>query len=448
MTRHLVRQHLEHEGYIVVEAQNGEEVIERMSDDIFVALLDINMPQLTGFDCLRHIRQSYPDSHVLMITASDDVSDAVTAIKEGAFEYVLKPIREKVLLAHVRHAVDSSRLKRDNRALRSVVASGAPLPPIVSASPAFQSLLLQMEQIAESDSTVLMTGESGTGKTTLARMLHQQSARRDEPFVSINCASLPRDLIETELFGHEKGAFPGANFSKLGRVELACGGTLFLDEVGDMPLELQNKLTSFLQQRTFRRVGSNEMRHADIRLISATHFNLAELCEQSQFRQDLHQELNVLTLHVPPIRERLEDIQPIANNIMERLCRRLEVPVPKLLPDTLHKMLVYSWPGNIREMENVLERAVTFHREKKAIHPSDIELSATPCQASTESISLAGMSLVEIEKLALQQTLAACGGNKVVTARQLGISEKSIYNKLKRHGMFTPRHGNATLRRY
>lgn len=449
LTRHIVRQQLESEGYIVVEAQNGEDVMERMSAEVFVALLDINMPRLTGFDCLRHIRESYPDTQVLILTASDDVSDVVTAMKEGAFEYVLKPIRADVLVAHVRHAVNSSRLKRDNRALRSTVSYGAPLPSIVSQSPAFQSLLLQMDQIADNNSTVLLTGESGTGKTTLARMLHQQSPRRNEPFVSINCASLPRDLIETELFGHEQGAFPGATFSKLGRVEIAAGGTLFLDEIGDLPLELQPKLFAFLQERKFRRIGSDEVRHADIRLITATHFNLAELCEQNQFRQDLHQELNVLTLHVPPIRERLEDIESLANNIMERLCKRLEVAQPQLLPDTLHKMLVYSWPGNIREMENVLERAITFHREKKAIHPADIELSAAPSQAGRgESVSLAGMSLAEIEKLALQQTLAACGGNKVITAKQLGISEKSIYNKLKRHGMFTPRNNPPTSKRH
>lgn len=438
IARRVARECLTSEGYEFVEASNGVEAVDRMHDGVFVVLLDINMPGMSGFDCLRTINSGYPDSHVIMITSSDDTTDAVRAIKAGASEYVLKPLTADSLITHVRNAVQSSQLARDNRELRHAVSHTLPTSVVSPRSASYDHVLEQAQRVAQTESTTLITGESGTGKSTLARMIHQLGPRAKGPFISVNCASLPRELIEAELFGHDKDAYAGAPISRPGRVEIADGGTLFLDEIGSLPLDLQPKLLTFLQERMYQRIGSQRERYVDVRLIAATNQDLAQLAAAQHFRPDLQYRLSALSLHVPPIRERIDDIVSMAQEIVARLAKKMGREQPGISALAAEKMRVYNWPGNIREMENVLERAMTFNSRNPEIAAEDLDLAASPAQhtASNHGTQLAGMTMAEIEKLALIQTLAAFDGNKAMSARQLGISEKSIYNKLKRHGLF------------
>jgi DNA-binding NtrC family response regulator len=300
-------------------------------------------------------------------------------------------------------------------------------------------LLGKIEKLAQLDSTVLLTGESGTGKTTIARMIHERGPRAGQPFVSVNCASLPRDLIEAELFGHVKGAFTGAADDRPGRAEIADGGTLFLDEIGDLPLDLQPKLLTFLQDKTLQRIGSNKVAKVDVRVIAATHQDLMGLCEQRRFRPDLYYRLNVLHLEVAALRDRRGDIPAVAQAVLDRISSRRGTGEIELEDQACRILQQHDWPGNVRELENILERASAFC-ENNRILARDLDLTPTALVgevASTGDTSpFAGLTLKEIEKRALVETLKAEGGNKAMAARQLGISEKSIYNKLKRFGLF------------
>ncbi len=301
-------------------------------------------------------------------------------------------------------------------------------------SPAAKKLFVRLEKIALLDSTALLTGESGTGKTSVARMIHERSSRLQMPFVAVNCASLPSELIDAELFGHARGSFTGAVSDRPGRADAADGGTLFLDEIGDLPLELQPKLLTFLQDRTFHRIGDNLPRSVDVRIIAATHRDLRDLCRQGVFREDLYFRLNVLGLHVPPLRERPHDIMDMAAEILNRICRqRLSAPFT-LEPAAAEALQQYHWPGNVRELENVLENASAFC-EDHLIRRSDLNLSDLPAAQDVPNPTLGGKTLAEIEKLAILDTLTYCDGNKAQAARVLGISEKSIYNKMRRHGL-------------
>ena len=301
-------------------------------------------------------------------------------------------------------------------------------------------LMQQVDQIAALDSTVFIGGETGTGKSTIARMIHQRSRRSAGPFVTVNCASLPRDLIQSELFGHAKGAFTGAVADRIGHAEVADGGTLFLDEIGDLPIDLQPKLLTFLQDRTVRRLGATESTKVDVRLITATHHDLAELCRQGAFRQDLYFRLLVLNLELPGLRFRTGEFLNIAQNILQAICERQSIAVKTISDRALEILQQHSWPGNIRELENVLERAVAF-ADSNEIGPSDVLFSNVGLDPRSEPTAntdvpsgyqLAGKTLEEIERDAIIATLEMLDGNKAKTARTLGISEKSIYNKMKR----------------
>jgi DNA-binding NtrC family response regulator len=439
VTLRLLSHYLESSGFQVVTASDGKDAYEKMTPDVEVALLDVNMPRMSGLDCLRKLRGQFPDTEVIMVSGVGEIGDAVTAMKEGACEYVTKPFEREELLGHVLHAVRTARLSRDNRELRKVVGSPALLTQQAAFSESAKVLYQQAARLGELDSTVLLGGESGTGKTTIARMIHQIGPRADKPFVVVNCASLPRDLIEAELFGHTKGAFTGATDDRPGRAEVADGGTLFLDEVGDLPLELQPKLLTFLQDRTFQRIGSNKEIRVDVRVITATHQDLALMCEEKRFRPDLFFRLNVLNLAVPPLRQRVEDIPELATGVLRRIGARRSCE-PLQIDDQATALLQrHHWPGNIRELENVLERASAFCMGP-VITPEDLSLDGvsnpSPPDEPAKPASLAGLTLAEVEQRAILETLEACSGNKALAARELGISEKSIYNKMKRHGIF------------
>ena len=439
VTRLVLCQHLTDAGYETVTAEDGREAIQRLDAEIAVALFDLEMPHVSGLDCLRHVRKNQRHVSVIMISGRGGLQDAVAAMKEGAFDYITKPFDRDELVARVHQGCRATQLARDNEALREAVVPAPASFEFVARAPLTQQLLRQVHKAAQLDSTIMLTGESGTGKTTVARMIHQSGARADKPFVAVNCASLPRDLVEAELFGHAKGAFTGAINDRPGRAEIADGGTLFLDEIGDLPLELQPKLLTFLQDRTFQRIGSNKVYTVDVRLIAATHQDLAGMCRERRFREDLYFRLNVIALHVPALRERPEDIPELTQQILQRIGRRRGRAPLACDPAAIAALREHAWPGNVRELENVLERASAFC-EGDSIGVADLlfpaatsHLPAPPPAAPPPT--LAGRTLDALEQQAIQDTLQATGGNKAEAARRLGISEKSIYNKMKRFGL-------------
>ena len=441
LARRSLQRCLQKAGYDVLVAADGRQAMQQMCDDVMVALLDLNMPLASGMECLQFFRKRFALTQTIIVSGQNEVKDAVAALKAGAGDYVTKPFATDELLACVGQAVRSARLAREHRGLKQIVAHPLPADAYLAKSNVGRKLLSQIARIAPLDSTVLISGESGTGKSTIARLIHHQSPRAAGPFVTVNCASLPRDLIEAELFGHAKGAFTGAISDRPGRAEIAAGGTLFLDEIGDLPLELQPKLLTFLQDRTMQRIGSNKEIKVDVRVITATHQDLPTMCQERRFRQDLFYRLNVLSLHAAALRERTDDIAGLAEEILQRIARRRGCQPLTLSSAAMDALGSHDWPGNIRELENVLERATAF-AEGPVLDAEHVVIQrvATPPtvphqSAQGETASLAGKTLTEIERQAILETLAACDGNKALSARQLGISEKSIYNKMRRLGI-------------
>ena len=411
--------------------------MRRLDADVAVAIFDLRLPGLDGLECLRRARERFPDLPVLIISQVGEIRDAVEAMKHGAFEFISKPIDPDELLARIRQAQRASAVAAENRQLREAVASPAVTTDLIGESEFAKRLSERIAKIAPLDSTVLITGESGTGKTTVARAIHRLGPRRSGPFVAVSCAALPRDLIEAELFGHVKGAFTGAVADRPGRAEMAHGGTLFLDEIGDLPLELQPKLLTFLQDRTVQRIGDARSRTVDVRVLAATHQDLSARCEKGQFRRDLFFRLAVLILELEPLRNRPEDVAAFAEHILARIAQKRGAPPYVLTEEARQALLAYGWPGNVRELENVLERASAFCEEQRIL-PKDLDLE--PLSGAAESTkapapNLAGQTLADIERRAILETLAACGGNKRAAARSLGIDEKSIHNTMKRLGI-------------
>jgi DNA-binding NtrC family response regulator len=435
--RTLLDYNLKKNGYTTVLAEDGMQTLSLLSDDISVVLLDLQMPGTTGMECLRHIKTSFQDMQVIIITASSKVSDAVEALKAGAYDYLTKPLDMDMLIALLHKATLVSHLSTENRRLKQLLTDCRPQTAFLGASIPVKDLLSRCEKIADLDTTILITGESGVGKGLLARQIHYTGSRAGKPFVTVSCTSLPRELVETELFGHEKGSFTGAHQRRAGLLEIADGGTLFLDEIGDMPLELQPKLLSFLQERTFKRVGGNTSLSVDVRIMAATHQDLPALIKKQSFREDLFFRINVIPLHIPPLRDRPEDVELLADNFLGRIARKRGSAPFALSEDSLAALRAYAWPGNVRELENVLERTTVFSGSQ-SISAVDLppELLAAPLRQRPETALLPkGIKLEKLERLAIKQTLIDCDGNKAMAARSLGISEKSIYNKLKRFGM-------------
>ena len=435
----VLRHHFDKAGWSAAFVSDGAQLLAAVGEETLVAVVDVKMPPPRGLDCLREMKTRFPGMEVIMLTAVNQAAEALASLRGGAFDYITKPFDPEELVLAVRKARAVARTAQENVDLRRTLESPGGRDLYIGESAAMQRIASLIDRLASSPNTVLLTGESGVGKGVIARALHQRSPRAAAPFIAVSCPSLPNQLLESEMFGHEKGAFTGADQRRRGRVELADGGTLFLDEIGEMPLELQPKLLTFLQERTFYRLGGQAPREADVRVIAATNRDLEAMVREGTFREDLYFRLNVLPLELPPLRVRREDILPLAHRFLFRAAERAGAGerVPTLSAEAERVLRHYDWPGNVRELENAIERAYTLRAREDAVNADDfpprVWQSEHPSAVSSRPLSiLAGRPLREIEQEAIAATLELTDGNKREAAKLLGIAEKSIYNKMRR----------------
>lgn len=428
-------------GYKPIEAKNGQEALERAQhSNPDLVLTDLRMPGMDGIELLRKIRELQPDMPSVMITAQGTIETAVQAMRQGASDFVLKPCTAEALEVVIDRIERTTRLIRENQYLRTEV-SGAP-NDIVAKSPSMLETLRTASRIARSKGTVLITGESGTGKERIAHHIHQNSPRQNCPFIRVNCAALSEQLLESELFGHERGAFTGAHKMKEGRFELADGGTLMLDEIGEITPNLQAKLLRVLEEEEFERVGGTNTLKVDVRVIATTNRDLAAEMRSGTFREDLYYRLHVLPLHLSALRERVEDIMPLAQHFAEFYARQNGFETPHFTKEAVDRLNAWSWPGNVRELENVIQRAVVMLRQT-TIDGVDLAFGpTTPVAGKTTDFSasspttalgpsLANRQLEEIERVAILSTLDSARGNKTEAARRLGVTARTLSNKMK-----------------
>jgi two-component system nitrogen regulation response regulator NtrX len=431
---------LEDEGYRVVTAGTGPEALERIAEDPpDLVLLDIWMPGVDGMEALAEIKRRGPEQAVVMISGHGTIETAVKATKLGAYDFIEKPLSlEKTLLA-VARALEHTRLERENRALRERLERGQ---EIVGESPAVQELRRQIAIAAPTNGRVLIHGENGVGKELVARAIHALSVRREGPFVEVNCAAIPEDLIEAELFGHERGAFTGAVARRRGKFELADGGTLFLDEVGDMSLRTQAKVLRVLEEQAFERVGGAELLKTDVRVIAASNKNLAELIAAGRFRDDLFYRLSVIPIEVPPLRRRKEDIPLLVEHFVRVFSLENGKPPKRVSVEALAYFLAYDWPGNVRELRNLVERLVIMTR-REVIRPEDLPEPVRPQAGARPEAEPRERTLKEareaFERAYILAELRAQEWNMSRTAERLGIERSHLYRKLKAYGLTPPR---------
>ena len=425
---------LTREGYRVILASDGNAALERLqAGGVDLVLTDLKMPGLSGIELLRAVKAIAADVEVILLTAFGTVEEAVKAMKEGAYDFLTKPFQRAQLLRLIRQALERRVLIQQNRALQQrlddLLAQGA----VVGSSPAFRRMMTLVEQVADSSATVLIQGESGTGKELVARTIHARSARSRGPLVAVNCAALPETLLESELFGYEKGAFTGAAGRKEGRFELADGGTLFLDEVSDLSAVTQPKILRVLQEGEFERLGGTKTLRVDVRIVAATNQGLAQMVREKRFREDLYYRLNVITMTVPPLRERSEDIRVLAQHFLRVYAAKNNRRLEGFTDDAIRRLEAYAWPGNVRELENVIERGVVL-TQGALMDMTDLPpeiAGATPLPEGVLSIRI-GTPLAEVEARLLEETLRATKGNKTLTAKLLGIDPTTVLRKLKR----------------
>ncbi|MDL4615917.1 sigma-54-dependent response regulator transcription factor ZraR [Citrobacter amalonaticus] len=413
-------------GYDVVLAYSGRAALEQVREHVFdLVLCDVRMAEMDGIETLKEIKAMNPAIPVLIMTAFSSVETAVEALKTGALDYLIKPLDFDNLQTTLENALAHTRTPASE--LPSVSASQFGM---VGKSPAMQQLLSEIAMVAPSDATVLIHGDSGTGKELVARALHASSGRSDKPLVTLNCAALNESLLESELFGHEKGAFTGADKRREGRFVEADGGTLFLDEIGDISPMMQVRLLRAIQEREVQRVGSNQTISVDVRLIAATHRDLAEEVKVGRFRQDLYYRLNVVTIETPALRQRREDIPLLADHFRQRFAERNRKAVKGFTPRAMDLLIHYDWPGNIRELENAIERSVVLLTgEYISERELPLAIASQPLPHMTEQTI---QPLVEVEKEVILAALEKTGGNKTEAARQLGITRKTLLAKLSR----------------
>jgi two-component system, NtrC family, response regulator AtoC len=442
---------LARDGYEVTTAADGEQALAVLQKTpVHVVVTDLVMPRVGGMELLQRVGAEFPDVPVIMITAHGTVDSAVAALKAGAFDYVTKPFEQEELKKVIAKATRAHDLERQN--VHPGAAEGE-RPPLVGQSVAMRQVDDIVAKVADSPSTVLITGESGTGKELIARELHQRSSRKDKPLIKVNCAAIPKDLVESELFGYEKGAFTGAVGSKPGRFELADGGTLFLDEIGEIPVEMQVKLLRALQESEFERVGGIKTIRVDVRLIAATNRDLKALIADGRFREDLYYRLAVVPISLPPLRERKGDIPLLVAHFVKKYDRRLGKRVVGVDEEAMQMLLAYSWPGNIRELENLMERSVLFAdgpviegsslpdalRERPAGAQTPIAavgpLGAIAAPSGASMKEIVRQAQAELERELITRALEETGGNVTRAAKRLQISRKSLQVKMKELGL-------------
>ncbi|MEE8553366.1 MAG: sigma-54 dependent transcriptional regulator [Desulfobacterales bacterium] len=429
-------------GYTVETANDGVVAVDTVkSGPVDLILMDVRMTNMSGIEALGQIKDYNPSIPVIIMTAYSSVESAVEALKSGAYDYLIKPLDFEVLKLAIERASEHAGLKEENRALKEHLRSDYDIANIIGRSQPMKKLMDMMSMVAPSEATVLITGESGTGKELIARSLHFNSPRKEKPLVVVNCASIAETLLESELFGHEKGAFTGADKRREGRFMQANHGTIFLDEIGETSPTMQAKLLRVLQEKELQRVGGEETIKVDLRIVAATNRNLEADVANGRFREDLFYRLNVMNLNVPPLKERQEDIPLLAQHFLEKFADKNRKTVKGFVPLAVDMLLNYDWPGNIRELENAIERAVILltgeHITEKQL-PLNItkkypDLSTSPIAAAP--VLDGTRSMEEIEKEAILATLKASGGNKSETARRLGITRKTLHNKLKNYGL-------------
>jgi two-component system, NtrC family, response regulator HydG len=422
-------------GYGVLLASDGRAALELLQGGgIDLVLTDLKMPGLTGIELLRAVKAIVPDIDVILITAFGTVEEAVSAMKEGAYDFITKPFRGEQLLKLIGKALERRELIEQNRALQRQLEALRGRGQVVGGSPAFRRMMMLVEQVADSSATVLIQGESGTGKELVASAIHERSSRRGGPFVAVNCAALPETLLESELFGYERGAFTGAAGRKEGRFELAHAGTLFLDEVADLSAVTQPKILRVLQEGEFERVGGTRTIRVDVRIVAATNQDLGQMVREKRFREDLYYRLNVITINVPPLRERREDIPLLAQHFLRVYAAKNNRRLEAFTDEAMRRLEAYAWPGNVRELENVVERGVVLARGAQ-VELRDLTeevAGATPLPEGGVLVRI-GTPLAEVEQRLLEATLRVTNGNKTQAAKLLGIDPKTVYRKLERH---------------
>ncbi len=418
-------------GYETSGAEDGESAIELCRERPFdLVFMDVRMTGISGIEALKEIKAYNPAIPILIMTAYSDVENAVEAIKAGAYDYLTKPLDFDELRLTLERAVDHANLRSENKALRDMLA-GLDSGGIIGQSLAMRAVMDMAANVAPSEVTVLINGESGTGKELLAKLIHANSKRKNGPYVAINCAALAETLLESELFGHEKGAFTGAEKRRDGRFMAANGGTIFLDEIGEMSMPMQAKLLRAIQEREIQRVGGEHPLKVDVRILAATNKDLKEEVERGRFRQDLYYRLNVVALVLPPLRERVEDIPLLAMHFLKRYAAKNEKNVKGFTPNAMDRLVKYCWPGNVRELENVVERAVVLlmgeYVSERELPPGLLGNEETTAQG----INFADMTLEEIERVIVTKAVESVGGNKSEAARRLGITRKTLISKMK-----------------
>ncbi|HEV2800444.1 MAG TPA: sigma-54 dependent transcriptional regulator [Pyrinomonadaceae bacterium] len=434
-----LKQNLVEEGYTVDTALSGADAIELFDRGLHqVAICDVQLPDMDGLEVLRHIKDAQPATEVIVMTGFGTVQRAIEATKAGAFWFLEKPFEFEVLLPLIERAVQHRELIVETETMRRNLSTRTEYFNIIGASRQMQQIYETIESVAKSDANVLIVGESGTGKELIANAIHYNSLRAKKPFIKVNCAALPKELIESELFGHTKGAFTGAHADKDGLIQHAAGGSLLLDEIAEMPVELQPKLLRVLQERSYRKIGSERTYAVDFRLISSTNRPPADAIRDGLLRDDLFYRISTITIHVPPLRERTEDIQLLAEHFFKMYARKYQRPITGISQAAYQRLFSHGWPGNVRELQNVLERAVLLAKTSK-IEPVDLpfENGSVPERAAQGAAwdVPPNLTLEEIEKLVIEKTLQRTGGNKQAAANLLGIYRPRLYSKIRKYNI-------------
>ncbi|MCP4367603.1 MAG: sigma-54-dependent Fis family transcriptional regulator [Deltaproteobacteria bacterium] len=419
---------LKRDGYDVDTAESGEEAIEKLKKTRFdLLLVDIKMEGISGLDVLKHVRENDPDMAVVMITAYGSISTAIEAMKNGAYDYLLKPFDPDELGLLIEKIIEQQAQARENLFLKEQYKDRTRFESMIGQSKPMQEVFDLIRDVAPMESTVLITGETGSGKGLAAKAIHTNSPRSEGPFVLVNCGAIPEHLMESELFGHQKGAFTDAKEMKKGRLELAHEGTLFLDEIGEIGMRMQIDLLRVLEDRVFYRVGGTQPIEADFRVVAATNRNLNQAIKNETFREDLYFRLNVIAFQMPPLRERKEDIPLLAEHFLRRFSQETNKPIDKISRAAIDEMMLYEWPGNVRELENAIERAVVVGKERE-IRPEDL-----PFCRLDDPILIPKTALKDIEKAHIEKILHNNQWNIAKSSKILGIDRTTLYSKIKRY---------------